>query len=201
MAQVCAAAMAGVIEQPIPRRSLLLAHQIHEKGVGQRQHAEQFETHLPVVDPQTLDGHFAFQVAERHLDLPSASVSQHDFPGLFCRGDHLVGQQIPGLLPFAPPDDERQGPIGKVRMGHGEEEHPTFHIAVVNSIPDGTGSQAGFAARNFPRRLLAACGVEQVIVGLPAQDKTCLEAAQGSQPGTATIAAIKDMQEAASPAL
>src|SRR5712692_3272212 len=126
-----------------------------------------------------------------YFDVPPTSVSQHDFPGLFCRGDHLVGQQIPGLLPFAPPDDERERPIGKVRMGHGEEEDPAFHIAVVNGIPDGPGSQAGFATRNFPCRLLEVCGIEQMIVGLPAHNKTHLEAAQGSQPGTATIAAIK----------
>jgi len=86
-------------------------------------------------------------------------------------------------------------------MGHGEEEHSAFHIAVVNGIEDGPGSQAGFAASSFPCRLFDACRIHQMIVGLPTQDTTRIEAAQGSQPGTSTIASIKDMHEATSPPL
>ncbi len=60
--------MTGVIHQPIACGSARLSHQIHEKRVGQGQQAKQFETGFPVVDAQALDGHFAFQVAERHLN-------------------------------------------------------------------------------------------------------------------------------------
>src|SRR5260370_21404105 len=90
--QTRSCAIAGVIPQPIACRSARLSHQLHEKGVGQGQQTKQFETGFPVVDAQALDGHFAFQVAEGHLTMPPASVSQDHFPGVFCRLDHLVGE-------------------------------------------------------------------------------------------------------------
>ena len=83
--EVFSCAMTGVIKQPIACRSLLLPHQVHEKGIGQGEHAEQFETSFPVVDAQTLDGHFAFEVAERHAQSASdvrkpARLSRHLLP-------------------------------------------------------------------------------------------------------------------------
>jgi hypothetical protein len=92
LAQMRSTALAGVRNQPIACRSALLAHQMHQKGVGSAQQTKQFEAGFPVVNPQALDGHFALQVAERQLDLPSARIGQHHFPGLFSRGDHLVGE-------------------------------------------------------------------------------------------------------------
>src|SRR5436305_302327 len=86
-------------------------------------------------------------------------------------------------------------------MSHGEEEHAALHVAVSHGVPDGAGGQADLAASDFPRRLLDPCGIQQMIVGLPSHNKTRIEASKGPQPGTSTIAAIKDMDEAASPAL
>ena len=86
-------------------------------------------------------------------------------------------------------------------MSHGEEEDTAFHMAAANRIEEGAGGQTRFAASYFPRRLLDACRIHQMIVGLPPQDKTRLEAAKGSQPWTATRASIKSMDEGASPAL
>src|SRR6266478_1033560 len=111
-----------------------------------------------------------------------------------------LGSQIPGGAALAPPDHESQGPIGKVGMGHRKKEDAAFHIAAMHGIKDGARSQATFATRNFPRRLFDSVCIEQMIVGLPAQDKTRVEAAQGSQPPTPTIAAIKHMDEAMAPA-
>ena len=65
-------------------------------------------------------------------------------------------------------------------MGHGKEEHPAFHMAVVNRIVDGARSQARFATRAFPRRLLDARCLDEMLLGLPSQEKAVLEAVQGS---------------------
>src|SRR5260370_33098024 len=85
-------------------------------------------------------------------------------------------------------------------MGHRKKEDAAFHIAAMHGIKDGARSQATFATRNFPRRLFDSVCIGQMLVGLPAQDKTRVEAAQGSQPPTPTIAAIKHMDEAMAPA-
>jgi hypothetical protein len=59
LGQVLATAMAGLSDEPITSRSPGLAHQLHEKGVGQRKPAEPCETNLPVVDPTPLTRPFA----------------------------------------------------------------------------------------------------------------------------------------------
>lgn len=86
-------------------------------------------------------------------------------------------------------------------MGHGKEEHTALHIAVATRIEERPGSQSGFATRNFPCGLLDACRIHQMNVGLPAHTKPNIEAAKGSQPRTATKAAIKQMQQSAPPPL
>jgi len=57
-------------------------------------------------------------------------------------------------------------------MGHGEEEHTAFDIAMVNGIVDGARSQAPFAACDFPGGLFHSLLINQLIVAFPAQDKT-----------------------------
>src|SRR5260370_12292976 len=101
-----------------------------------------------------------------------------------------LGSQIPGGATLAPPDHESQRPIGKVGMGHRKKEDAAFHIAAMHGIKDGAPSQATFATRNFPRRLFASRCIEQMLLGLPAQYKTRVQAAHGSQPPTPTIPAI-----------
>ncbi|SRR6266702_4310394 len=156
LTQVFSAAMTGIINEPVPCGSLLLSHQVHEKRRGQSQHPEQFETAFPLIDAQTLDGQIAFQVAERHLNAPSTSVGQDHFPGVCCRFHLLVGKPLAGLASLAPTDHQGQGPLRKVGMGHGKEEHAAFDIAVANRIGDRAGSQAPLAASDFPRRLFHA---------------------------------------------
>ncbi len=153
LTQMRSAAMTGVIDQPIASRPFLLAHEIHEKGVGEREHAEQLEPSFPVIHAQTLDRQFAFQIAERHLDLPAPRIGHHHAPGISGGFDDFVGQQIPGRATFAPADYQRQGPIGKVGMGHGKKEDAALDIAAMHGIKDGARSQTALPG-NFPCRLL-----------------------------------------------
>jgi len=65
-------------------------------------------------------------------------------------------------------------------MGYGKEEDAAFHMAAVNRIKEGTGSQAPFATSDFPCCLLDACCIHQMIGGFPPQNKTHIEAAKSS---------------------
>src|SRR5579859_387811 len=199
--QMASRAMASVIHQPVSCRSHRIVHQIHEKSISQREQTEQFETHFPIIDTHTLDGQLTFEGAERYFDLPASGIGKNDFPGLLLRLDHLIGQQIPGFSSLATSNQQGEWPVREVGMGDRKKEDRGHYMAMVNGIPHLAGLLSSFPARNFPCRLFDPFCVHQMIFFVPTLDETHIKPSEGSQPETAGISLIENMDRAASPAL
>jgi site-specific DNA recombinase len=134
-----------------------------------------------------------------YLDLPAPSVGQHDLPGILCRLDRLVRQEIPWLPPTTRAGDHQ--PDGGRILGMVKADRQHSHLAqfVVMGIPQVTLLPGPLPAHHLPGGTRPAGGVPQVIALGPAQHKAHPRDEQQPQPPTPGVAAVEDVQHKAAP--
>ena len=105
---------------------------------------------LPLEQPGALKGQFGFVETNGHFDLPSASISVHDVPGVLRAVDGLGGEQIPGGLLLAACHNEPERLVMD-RIGDRESNDPDLAMAASAGIPQHTVLPGALALTDFTR--------------------------------------------------
>jgi hypothetical protein len=107
-----------------------------QKGIDERDHEEELEAVFPEPKSRALHRQFAFGEAVGHLDLPAASISQHEAPSVIGSGDRFIGEQIPRGATFAWAGNEEPKSGWIFRMRDLAVVDACLALTVATTIPD-----------------------------------------------------------------
>ena len=161
----------------------------------QRQDKEEALADLPGESPQAFKAQLGFIKAERHFDLPSSGIDQEDVESLLGGIDRFRSEQVPESFTGSLARDHQ--PEGLLKDGVEDREGQDADFAV--AVPAGILNQAlypgAFAAGNLPGLLFDSVFIDQAIAVRSTDHEAHPSYKQAGQPGRASIATIKHMND------
>jgi site-specific DNA recombinase len=128
-----------------------------------------------------------------YFDLPAASGGEHHPPGFFRGAHRLVGQQIPGRLPFVPRHHQPQI-LAQHRVLDGKGHHTYRPVAAPPGIPQLALLPGALALGDLARLAHLFLLIDQPVVLRPAHHEADRMHIGQRQPGRPGKAAVPDVQ-------
>ena len=142
-------AMAKCVQEPGTQFRKRRMEKGEQERINQPCNGKEFETGIPLEKPGTFKSEFRFVIAQRHFNLPAASISENDFPGESRGMSRFRGEQVPGRLAFAASDHEPERLVMSA-IENGESDDPGFTFTATAGIPNQTVTQERLALLSSP---------------------------------------------------
>ena len=170
-----------------------------QKSISQRSDQEEFETGFPSLNSGGFKSHLGIGKAQGHLDLPTSGIGKDGLPGLFSSVDRLGREEIPGLASVTGARNNQEELAFIIGQMKGSSDNACLALTTSAGIPHHAVFPGTFATHDFPGFVFASIGSDEMVLAVPAQDKTQVLIQRQCRPGSTRKPAIPDMHDLSPP--